>query len=209
MKRALLFLNGEKGVVPLEHQYDMVLACDGGCRVARRNSVKPQIVIGDLDSLPQNLLDWLDHSLIIPYPEQKNLSDGELGVKYLLGCGFDLIDVVGAVGGRLDQSLTNLLLCSEHLGKAEFKLLTPLETGYFLGGLRSSIRLELDPGTLFSLVPLTQVRIGKCTGGKYPLERKRLFPGSSYTVSNQIKAGRLEIEVESGRLLLCVSRKRR
>src|SRR5690606_26406959 len=90
----------------------LTIAADGGVRVARDYGVPLQAVIGDMDSVEAHELDTLGASgvEILRYPPEKNETDLELALMLAAERGADWIRVLGAMGGRLDQTLANIYL---------------------------------------------------------------------------------------------------
>ncbi len=83
---------------------DIVIAADGGYRHLERLNIKPDIVLGDFDSLsetPQNIK-------IIKHPVKKDDTDTLLAVKTGFSKGCTRFVLYGATGGRLDHTLANI-----------------------------------------------------------------------------------------------------
>ena len=71
----------------------------------------------------------------------------------------------------------------------------------------AEIRLNGEPGHLFSLIPLGGPVIGvTLTGTIYPLDKATLPMGSSRGISNLFRKECVTIEIESGQLLVVISR---
>ena len=119
MSRAVIFANG---LVPelesarrLIQPGDTLLAADGGTHHALALGLVPSVVIGDLDSLTvddrQRTMEKGVH--LLQYPADKNQTDLELALDYAIQQGFREILIIGALGGRLDQTLGNLSLLTD------------------------------------------------------------------------------------------------
>lgn len=201
MKKALLFLNGGPAT-GISDSYDTVVACNGGSALAKKHGIRPHVVIGDHDSLVPGLGKWLESAVFIPYPQEKSMTDGELGIKYLIDGHFDRIDIAGAFGGRIDQALTNTMICTRFLDRAIFRLLLDAGTAWFVGGAAMNLELPLPAGSSISLVPLEMSGVELFEGVKYPLHGRRIEPGCSLTVSNEVVSDPVRIELSYGRMLL-------
>ena len=171
-----------------------------------------------MDSIPQNLLNrWRRSSELVIHaaPTEKDETDLELAVAYLkrqLRKKTALqkshrpirIDVLGAIGGRLDHTLTNLSLL-ESLGRPT--RLIQLNSDAWIIPARERIIARGKPNGEMSLIPLTpSVRIKKTTGLKWPLKNESLYRRKGRGMSNRLVSERFSIEVDSGSLLLIEGR---
>jgi thiamine pyrophosphokinase len=119
MSRAVIFANG---ILPdpaaarsLLQSGDLIVAADGGLHNALSAGVTPHIVIGDMDSIsPSNLEDMEKAGVdILRFPAEKDETDLELAIRYVLEKQATEVIVIGALGGRLDQMLGNLSLLTD------------------------------------------------------------------------------------------------
>jgi thiamine pyrophosphokinase len=100
---------------------DFVICCDGALRKFMRNSEAifgekrlPDLVIGDMDTLPQSMQKkYAD--IIIKENEQEH-NDQTKAVRWALGNldGIEAIHILGATGGRADHTIGNLSLLMEY-----------------------------------------------------------------------------------------------
>src|SRR5512147_2085243 len=133
--RALIIANGElidTGALKRRIQaekFDLVAAADGGARNAGRLGSHPQIVIGDMDSLPDTERAALKGAKFISYPPQKDATDLELALIYAREHGADHIVVIGATGGRLESTVANtLMLAQTKLNDCDIEMWHGLQT---------------------------------------------------------------------------------
>ena len=100
---------------------DFVICCDGALRKFIRNSEAifgekrlPDLVIGDMDTLPQSMQNkYAD--IIIKENEQEH-NDQTKAVRWALGNldGIEAIHILGATGGRTDHTIGNVSLLMEY-----------------------------------------------------------------------------------------------
>ena len=86
--------------------FDAVIAVDGGFASLEAAGCVPDLALGDFDSLgfvPEDVPVKL-------FPAEKDASDMELALEEALTRGAGTVEVYGALGGRLDHTLANLLL---------------------------------------------------------------------------------------------------
>lgn len=92
---------------------DLVVAADGGAAACERLGLRPDLVVGDMDSLDAAVLETLERDSveIRRVPRDKDETDSELALLTALERGAGRITVVGAFGGpRLDHELANVAL---------------------------------------------------------------------------------------------------
>jgi len=114
--KALILVNGELyrpdilcGRIRTE-VFDMVLGTDGGARHAGILDIKVDAIIGDMDSLSDAVPQSTANAELISYPTEKDETDLELTLLYVKEKGADKIVMVGAIGGRMDMTISNILL---------------------------------------------------------------------------------------------------
>ena len=190
--RALVFANGELNDGPavqaaLDGARDaLIIAADGGARLARACGVTPALVIGDLDSVPPDMLARLEAqgAQVERVPAEKDETDLELALLEAVRRGADTITLIGAAGGRLDHMLANFYL-----------LAMPDLRGLNVRAVSGSQALWLAwpgehvlhgaPGDLISLIPVTPEASDIVTEGlEYPLRGETLHVGAARGVSN-------------------------
>src|SRR4030042_3648875 len=112
----IIFANGEVDqpelLKPVLQSAEHLIAADGGLRHIRNLGLKPHLVIGDLDSISDDDSKWIlkNKIPIRKFPKKKDQTDLELALLDAVERGGDPITVVGALGGRIDQTLTNIFL---------------------------------------------------------------------------------------------------
>jgi thiamine pyrophosphokinase len=180
---------------------ELVIAADSGVRHAAPLGVTPDLIVGDFDSATEADLNRYPQVLRHTHPARKDLLDLELAlVEATARRATDLL-VVGALGGRLDQTLAALLIAARYREGYAVTLHSGDRAAYPLkGGER--VTLELPPGQPFSLLSLAPVSVVSLSGASYPLERAELAFGVGLGVSNEVAAPPLSVTLHSGRALL-------
>ena len=84
---------------------DLIIACDGGYDNCLKYGIKPDILLGDFDSIQHELPENINR---ITLNCEKDDTDTMSAVKLALEKGFKSILITGALGGRIDHSLANL-----------------------------------------------------------------------------------------------------
>ncbi len=89
-----------------------LLCADGGADLCKRAAVVPDFIIGDMDSLKDDTRQWLREAGVEEkvYPAEKDYSDTQLALEALTEKGVEEFVVIGALGGRMDHELANMML---------------------------------------------------------------------------------------------------
>jgi thiamine pyrophosphokinase len=185
---------------------DFIIAADGGSQHCRALALRPDIIIGDLDSLdPAARADWKAQNVdIISYPPEKDQTDLELALLHSKQIGAEKIIVLGGLGRRWDHSIANLLLAAHPQFDQQEIIYLHGDQRLFI--IKRHHHLVVSIGERVSLLPLGYDAKGVTTRGlKYPLKEDTLFFGSSRGVSNVVLNEEAEVEIEAGCLLCVIS----
>lgn len=205
--RAIIVSNGyaqeDERYDSLVRPGDLIIAADGGSVLARQVGLEPQVVIGDMDSLPSELHHELERRgrQFLRYPTRKDETDTELAVRYALKQGADELLFLGATGHRLDHTLANILL----LGMPELMGVKAriVSRGTEIWLLRDELEIEGEPGDIITLLPLGQDAVGVSTTGlEYPLHDDTLHFGPTRGVSNVMLSAKAHVSLRQGLLLV-------
>jgi thiamine pyrophosphokinase len=180
------------------HMHDVVVCVDGGYRLSRRSGIKPDLVIGDLDSLEDEQIE--EGIEVRRYSPDKDFSDFELALRAAEEMEPGRVYVYGALGGRIDHELTNVLLLSRSKYPTVF-----IEENVEIYRVIEHLVLKNRKGCFCSLLPLSgPCHVEDMRGFRYILHGEMLQP-SSRGLSNIITEDRATISVHSGSLIAVVS----
>ncbi len=185
-------------------QAELIIAVDGGIRHCETLDIQPNILLGDLDSAPAECVDRASGSdvALLRYHEDKDKTDLELALDLACSRGATAVSLFGALGGRWDMSLANLLLPA---GPAYERMrITLYDNQTRIDLLHSNSRLNLSaaPGSRVSLIPINGPAEGvTLTGFKYPLTNHTISTASTLGISNVLLDGTGSIVMEKGTLL--------
>ncbi|MDR3155294.1 MAG: thiamine diphosphokinase [Deltaproteobacteria bacterium] len=177
---------------------ELIIATDGGVSHLAALGWKADVVLGDFDSAPEELLESCrsDRSVsLFRFPREKDKTDFELALEYAVDYlePYGVIELLGAFGGRWDMTFSNLFLpasiaLKDAAGKKpRFLFRDGATLVYVLAGPdKLTIPFE-TAGSTVSLVPLSQgVRGVTLKGGfKYPLKNGSLDFGITLGMSNE------------------------
>jgi len=206
----LLFANGElnRGVMldRLLASVDSprIVCADGGALHARALGLSPHTIIGDLDSLTDEDVERnrAAGAEIIRHPAEKDETDLELALCYCRQTGAKSIQILGALGGRFDQTIANIFLLTlpdfrdmriEIIdGDQAIRLLRP-----------GSHQIDGERGDTISLIPLSSEAEGITTRGlHFSLAEETLPLGPARGISNVMLADEATVNFTDGLLLL-------
>lgn len=204
----LVFANGDleeiEWIRPYLEMATAVIAADGGTRHLWRLDHLPDGVIGDMDSLPGEARQWLNAANIplIMAQEDKDETDLELALLYTAKRYDEAILIFGASGGRLDQTLANILLLAHPALKSRrVEILARYERAWLV---TADSEIQGDAGDTVSLIPLGgDVLVRNTEGLLWPLTDEILTFGPARGVSNKMTASVAKVSVASG-TLLCI-----
>lgn len=191
-------------------QARFLAAADSGAALALQQGRYPNLLVGDFDSLPANLLAQCQGAgcQICRLPVHKDLTDGEFLLQWLHRAGWRRLLLLGALGGRLDQTLANLCTAAP-LAWQGVEICLAQEDGLLLLLAAEDVprRLCLQDfvGSTVSLLALGQAcgRV-ELAGFEYPLQGP-LSPYTSLAISNVVQQPQATVELRQGCLLVCVS----
>lgn len=86
---------------------DFIICADGGYDITLKIGIKPNIIIGDFDSL--SVKENISTKKII-LPVEKDDTDSIFCIKYAIKLGYKEFAILGATGGRSDHLYSNLFL---------------------------------------------------------------------------------------------------
>ncbi|HZK01714.1 MAG TPA: thiamine diphosphokinase, partial [Anaerovoracaceae bacterium] len=113
--RGLIMANGEYGglnwYAKRKDKYPYILCTDGAAKMARRLDILPDAVVGDMDSISQGDLLYMEDREVsfFRHPPEKDFTDTHLALELLREKGFSDITIWGGTGGRLDHTISNIL----------------------------------------------------------------------------------------------------
>ena len=208
---ALILADGDlhmsSPLLEISEKADYVIAADGGSRHCSTLKRSPDTLIGDLDSVPEDLLRQLKNNgtKIIRHPVRKNATDLELSIDYAIKQGATTIYFAGMLGGRWDMSLANIfLLAHDTYKQARLVLLGDGCVMHILHPGKHSLTTKANKKA--SLLPLKGDGENITLNGfEYPLTDHTISFGSSLGVSNVTLGTRVHIEHSKGVLLFIVA----
>ena len=212
-KRIIIFANGDlpdlEKARALLRDDDFIIAADGGTRHALALGLTPNVIVGDLDSLPSNFEPLTFNGEIVLYPKDKNETDLELAIQHALTLNPEQVTILAALGGRLDQTLGNIAIISDlrsstlrHAQSDAFDIHLDdgVEEIFFC---RTTCEINGLPNDIVSLIPWQGEVTGIVTTGlKWPLQNETLYQNKTRGISNEMTGDTATVQIKSGFLLI-------
>lgn len=196
MKDFILFVRGTYRAGHLEYYKRLCrtkvrIAVDGGYSFFKKSGLRPDVLIGDLDSARGLPKKFPPQTKVIRFPTRKDKTDSQLAVEYCIEQKARAIDIVMPSVGDIDHFLGNIMF-----------LTAPGIAGWVSAG--GKIRIvntngELwfvkDGGIVFrkaagdsvSVIPLSKKITLSCTGTDYDVKDVGVARGESRSLRNRVR----------------------
>lgn len=200
--RILIVANGEDfspdKIKDLALKSDYIIASDGGYRILADLDIKPDLVMGDLDSVDAAAID--PAIPVQQFPPEKDYSDSQLAIEHALELGAREINLCAATGSYVDHSFANIInlfiFCKE---QQKIRLITANASIFTINRKAEFTGLA---GRRVSFFPLGEVKNFRLEGFKYIFDTKDITT-FRYSLSNVISSPQAGVNFERG-LVFCV-----
>lgn len=189
-----------------------IIGVDRGVEFLYRHQILPSYIVGDFDSLPEEIVLYYKNRGDVPiraYNPVKDASDTEIAVRLGVTLGCERMIILGATGGRIDHLWANVQsLTIPFKAGVDAVILDPQNRIRLIGGETHLFRKQAY-GPYFSVFPLAEIIRGfQIRGAKYPLRNHTLMPCDSLCVSNEFAEDEVVIEFSGGTVILMETRDR-
>ena len=203
MNRNICYIVGAMSLTPDLRPYpvqgDYVIAADRGFDSLVAYGVRPDLAVGDFDSLGHRP----NHPNVIQLPAEKDDTDMVFALRKGLELGYRRFVLLGGVGGRLEHTLGNLQLLDWLACQGGQGFLAGEKTAATC--IRDGMSVTFPPsmtGYLSVLSNSGRAEGVDLTGLKYPLNGYTLTGSFPLGVSNQFLGQEASVSVKQGSLLL-------
>ncbi|MBQ9673980.1 MAG: thiamine diphosphokinase [Ruminococcus sp.] len=180
---------------------DFIVCADSGYSYAKQAGVVPDLIIGDFDSLRDELPKDIE---VVKLNNRKDDTDTEHCVMECIRRGYRNFLLLGSIGGRTDHTFANIAILAflseyHYNGVArnngeEIRILN--EGTYDMSGKK---------GLTFSVFPYGCEDVNVTyEGAEYPLDSFTLTYNVSRGISNVFNSDNASIKVNSGRAILLI-----
>ncbi len=184
-------------------EQDILIAADGGLSLCLDAGVRPDLYIGDSDSVDSSLLESISCERI-DLPCDKDDTDTLAAVREGLARGYENFEIHAALGGDLAHTLANVQVLSFIRDAGAWGVLHGDDQHvYMVIPQDEKIALSTRPGSKVSVLSYYEIARGVCEHGlKWELDDADLTSRFPVGVSNVATASEATFSVGEGSLLV-------
>jgi thiamine pyrophosphokinase len=193
-----------------KQKIDFIIAVDRGMLFTWIHKIVPDLIVGDFDSVPREIIDRYRQENRVPireYNPVKDATDTQIALEKAVEAGSRRIWILGGTGTRLDHVLGNLYAMQTALKSGVEVCMVDEHNCIFLLDTPRVLKRNEQYGKYVSFLPLGDRVSGVCLKGfKYPLENALLTNDNSLGVSNEIAEEEAQVSFDKGILIMIQSR---
>lgn len=205
MSTGICYIVGAGEIFGLDFQptaQDMVIAADGGYRILCEAGIRPDLVIGDFDSLGAAPAE----EQVIVLPRVKDITDTWAAIREGETRGFRRFFLYGCTGGRLDHTLANIQTAADVAARGmecriydKSQIITAVCSG--------TVGFDPSHRGFVSVFSHSDCCTGVCIRGmKYELEQAELSNSFPLGVSNEFLGVPARITISTGTAVIVYDR---
>jgi thiamine pyrophosphokinase len=200
-----LIAAGDMGTSPALEQrvraHQSLVCVDGGLVICQKLGLVPDLIVGDFDSVPPEVLSAFSTVPVLNFPVDKDESDLELAIQNIYNPRLAKITVFGATGKRMDHTLANLQLMRRYPGKVFFET-----EGEILFAIDGDVEIPCTPGQGISFIQMDDQTAGVTTEGlKWELKDAH-FSKYFFSLSNVCLSHQVRLTLTTGDLICCMQK---
>ena len=176
MKAELKIVILANGLFPMARQgldllktADLLICCDGAADKLIDFGMSPHVIIGDLDSVSEEVKE--QYASILIHSDDQESNDLTKAVRHCIDKGYPSVSILGATGLREDHTLGNISLMMEYYPRIEVQIISDYGI-FFL--VQSGEQVQSFAGEKISLFSIDNRVSVSSTGLKYPLNDLQL-----------------------------------
>lgn len=184
--------------------YDYIICSDGGANHAYNMDILPDYIIGDLDSIDKNIIEYYKSNNIKfeKFPTKKDETDTELCIELSDKLKAKEIHLIGALGGRIDHTIANINLLY-YIRKRGIipKIISEKEEIYI--AMNEELIIDGEIGDTISILPIkNDAKDVTLKNLEYPLKNYDIKFSRPLGISNVMTNVNCNIKVNEGSLII-------
>ncbi len=181
---------------------DLIIAADGGFDTLKKLGIKPDAVIGDMDSIGGDT----EQIELLRFPVRKDETDSFLAYREGVMRGYKYFELYGCAGGRDDHTFANFSLLIQAKEHGHTVKMVGKECDIY-AMKNEALKLFGAPEKHLSLFAFGEAAKGVTVKGlEYEAEGITLSTLFPLAVSNRFTENEAFVEVTDGRLLIMIER---
>lgn len=189
---------------------DTIIAVDRGLVFAYQNHLPVDVIIGDFDSVPGDVLKHYQNQpqvSIRAYNPEKDATDTQIAIEQAVALGSKKIWILGGTGSRMDHCLGNINCLALALAAGIPAAIVDEHNQISLINQEAELARASQFGTYVSFLPFGETVTGlNLIGFKYPLTEHTLRNTDGLGISNEIKEEKAKVTFRSGTLIMIQSK---
>ena len=190
---AVLIANGKVSktnyVKKIIDSNDFFISIDAKLDNLKELGVKPNLILGDLDS---TVINDLDSQIEVVELSNQNKTDLEKSLDYCVANNIKKVLILGSSGLREDHSMANILIASTYSDILHIELITSF---YRIIFVRENTKINA-PNAPVSIISLSSDNKITTSGLKYDLNNEKL-KSFSHGISNEVNGDSFTVKAES------------
>ena len=170
---------------------DQLICCDGAANKLVSFGMSPHVIIGDLDSVSNEIRE--QYASLLIHSDDQTSNDLTKAVHYCIEKGYPSLSILGATGLREDHTLGNISLMMEYFPRIEVRIISDFGI-FFL--VQSGEEVQSFAGEKISFFSIDNRICVTSKGLKYPLNKLQLSNWYAATL-NEAMADSFSLHYES------------
>jgi thiamine pyrophosphokinase len=175
--------------------YNILICADGGANSAHKMNLIPDFIIGDLDSIHDDVLKKFSTKSEVIKISRQNDTDVEKCLKFAIKRNIKEAVLTGVTGDRLDHTFCNLGIVVKFFDLIHLKIVAENSILQAYTGYNEITAVPDEVISIYGLDPYTKI---KSKGLKYKLNNISLPFGKKESTSNRAKGDKVTLDVIGG-----------
>ncbi|MDO4197976.1 MAG: thiamine diphosphokinase [Erysipelotrichaceae bacterium] len=202
MKRCAIITGGKYQEIKDIGKCDFIIACDKGYEYCLKDSIIPDLLIGDFDSYTGKLPEDIETEIL---PEEKDDTDTMHAYRYCVNHNYDEIYLYCCFGSRMDHFIATIqaAIYGAHNGISTYM---SDDNNMFIITDKNEIVLDRIEGYSLSLFAADKLSKVTIEGARYNIKDFNIYNYYPIGQSNEWKDDTIRIYKEEGVMIIICSR---